>query len=450
MTTSNVDTKTDEKMESENVVPLTDEQLYMIRHKLERTITQLWMDEPFLGGVSMTITKRLDTSCKTAYVGVNKHRFTEIMMGFNPSFFDEQSMAKGKGLIKHEVYHVLFQHIFDRIPADKDKRLIWNFGTDLAINSLIGRENLPDCGLFPGVKPKNCKDEKLADLIASFPTNEASEWYYDKLVEYAEEKAKAEGNSGKKGLGTLVLDLDGTGFDDHDGWGELPDELKDALREEIRGMIENGVRRVQEKNNHWGSVPFHIQEAIAKFLSKEIDWKSILRQFLGNIRTTERSSTIKRVNKKVPYVFPGVKRKTAARILFATDQSGSMADEEVQKAFAAIWDCSNETEVDVINWDTEVDEDSFCTWKKNQKHEWKRTRSGGTDVNCVAEFVNRPSNRGKWTGVVIFTDGYTPTLTGQLVGAKTLWLITENGTTECVRENDLVIQMKKYSPKRGL
>jgi predicted metal-dependent peptidase len=118
-----------------------------------------------------------------------------------------------------------------------------------------------------------------------------------------------------------------------------------------------------------------------------------------------------------------------------------MSDQEVQKGIGELFSLSREAEIDSINFDTEVDEASFKTWSKSKKHPWVRTRCGGTDFECVRRFINKPENKKRWTGVVMFTDGYAAGL-GQIIGVRVLWLITESGSMDVIRPGDLVVQMK--------
>ena len=234
---------------------------------------------------------------------------------------------------------------------------------------------------------------------------------------------------------------EGESMDGHPGWGDLPDDIREILNEKVKDMITEGVKRAQMKGS-WGTVPSAMQGVIQQLLTSEIDWKSILRYFIGRARSMDRDSTIKRVNKKAPYIFPGVRRKTKAKLAFFIDQSGSMSDQDVQLAMAAAFECSKEVEIDVYNFDTSVDEASHQVWKKGTHTEWRRTRSGGTNFDGVRDFVSKPENKGRWTGIAIVTDGYAPKMS-QLLGVKIIWLITPGGTLEYVREGDLVVKMKE-------
>ena len=151
---------------------------------------------------------------------------------------------------------------------------------------------------------------------------------------------------------------------------------------------------------------------------------------------------MKRINKRLPYMMPGAKRSTIANVLWAIDQSGSVGDEDVQRGLAEAFACSKEASIDIVNFDTEVDMSSFASVKNGQNFKWRRTRSGGTDFDCVQRFLNNPKNRGKYSAVIMFTDGYAPKM-GAIVGTKVLWVITETGDIGAPRQGDLVVKMGK-------
>ncbi len=403
-------------------------------YNFDQNYIDILFKEPFLGSVSIEITKKPDWQCDTAYVGVNIETMS-IIMGYNPDFMLQQSPEKRGGLIRHELYHVVLKHILDRAPTNKTYRMIHNLAADLAINSIIGEENLPDCGIIPGKRPKHCEDEDLANLIESFPLNESLEWYFERLLSYAKGKSDGEGDAEY----TLQIgNEDGETMDGHGNWGDIPDEIKDI----VAGKMENSLRKAANRaqNNSWGSVPSHMQAAILASLKREVDWRAVLRMFLGRCRSTERDSTIKKINKKMPYKFPGVKRHNHARLLFAVDQSGSMSDEDVQLCLSEAFSCSQEGEIDVVNFDCSVDVDSLKSVKKGKTFPWVRTRCGGTNFDSVREFVSNHKNKGRWDGLVILTDGYAPTMAAA-PRLRVLWLITPSGTMEAIRPNDLVIKM---------
>lgn len=409
---------------------------------LDKELVYLLSEDSFLGTVSQKITKKADWTMPTAYVGIR--HFTKdiynVVMGYNPAFFRKLSPRQRKGVIVHELYHVIFMHIFQRAVSDKKLAVLHNWATDLAINSLIGEDHLPSIVLMPGKRNKDPRTGKAiegpyADFIANAPPLKASDWYYSELLKIYQENDDGSGNSiAASGIGTL---------DDHEGWKEVPADILEEIRNEVEAGISEAVRKADGENS-WGNTPAHIQAWIRKMLSKEVDWRSILHNFIGRVRSMERSSTLKRINKKAPYVFPGVRRKTKATFACFIDQSGSMSDKDVAQMFGELENLARETEIDVFHFDTEVDVDSHTVWKKSQPFpKPHRTRCGGTDFNAVARYCNDQKNP-NWSGVIILTDGYAPVM-GAINNAKVLWVITEGGTREHIRPGDLVCQMKQDS-----
>lgn len=411
--------------------------------EFEHDFLQLFLNEPFLGTISMQVAKRPDYGKPTAYVGVRPNGKTyDIVMGYNPEFMRALSPTERQGVIRHEMYHLVFQHVFGRAPADGHYAILWNWATDLAINSIIGEKNLPDLCLIPGkemIDPKTGEPQvgPYAEFIKNAKKMESSDFYFQELRKIEEEENK-NGNSNSVqiamdgGMGTM---------DDHGEWSNLPKEIKEQLRNAVKGLVEKAGKRSQQ-TNQWGSIPQEIQEVIMKLISHEIDWRSILKQFIGRCRTMDRNSTIKRINKKVPYLFPGYVRKYQANFACFIDQSGSMSDDDISLLFSELEGFADKTEIEVFHFDTEIDEKSRTTWKKGRPYPpAHRTRCGGTDFQAIANFCNKPENRGKWAGVVILTDGYAPAM-GQIVGTRVIWVITETGTMEAVRQGDLAVQMK--------
>lgn len=411
--------------------------------QLDHIFADVYMHDGFFGQVSIRISKRADFSVPTAYVAVRKYNNSpEIVLGFNPIFMKGLSKKHQRGVVIHELYHVIFQHIFNRSVRTMDKNIqkLHNIATDLAINSIIGRDGMPEQCLFPGVHPTEWGgkpvDSNVARCIAELQPMEASEYYFKKLREAYHKDEQENGGGG--------VEITISTFDDHDQWGgddneEISEELREEISNKIREAIEKGVLNA-DRSNSWGSVPHKIQEEIRKLVSREVDWRSVLTNFIGRIRSSERSSTVKKINKKVPYIFPGVRRKMTSKFACFIDQSGSMSDEDIIQLFGELENLAKEIEIDVFHFDTEVDEESKMVWKKGKAApKTLRTRCGGTDFNCVANYCNNPKTA-NYDGVVILTDGYAPTM-GGIKNAKVLWVITKTGTMEHIRHGDLVVKM---------
>lgn len=430
----------------------------------DHTMTDFILNNPFMGSISMSVTKVIDIKQPTAYIGVRHNTGRhDIVMGINPKFFAKHNIRQRHGVIKHELYHLIFKHVLSRAIGDTQYAMMWNWATDLAINSIIGKENLPESCLIPGQRPLvpakiidpatglQAKDPKTgkpmfdenklepsegpyADFIEQAPPGQASDYYFEGLRKIQDEQGDGDNSIAiGSGIGTM---------DGHDNWDDLPAEVQEQLKEKINELVSKGVTKA-DRDNSWGDIPQEIREAIRNSISREIDWKSILKNFIGRCRSTDRNSTVKRINKKMPYIHPGVKRPFYSKFAIFIDQSGSVCDEDLCLFFGELENLSKEIEIDVWHFDTEVDKQSKTIWKKSQPAPAAhRTRCGGTDFQCVVDFMNSRENRGVYSGVIICTDGYAGT-PGNIVNARTLWVITESGTTNAIPKGHLYAQMKK-------
>lgn len=386
---------------------------------LEQHLIVFLQDSPFYAEISRRIRKRPTKDMPTAAVAFDAKR-DEIVMWYNPDFFSTLTAREVNGVITHEFNHLVFGHLGAR---HRDPNKLWNIATDLANNSVIvqsARQRsgskttdrvLPELALIPGVRPKVHTDpklppptpeqieaaEKLASLIESFPHDMSSEWYFFKLLE---EAVKNGMDFSDKEFTVAIGPLD-----DHDGWGEIPDELREYIESRVKAIVEKAVHHADAQSNGWGSIPAHIQAEIRRSVSGVVNWRAVLKQFVGNLVRGERTTSIKRINRKYPYIHPGVKRGYTARLLIAMDQSGSVDDGQLTAFFTELAVLTRRVTVDILPFDCSADEKDIYEWRKGTSPKCERTRSGGTNFDAPTNIVNDAKNRGKWDGLLIMTDG---------------------------------------------
>ena len=137
------------------------------RFDLELYIYKLLEDEPFFAALSRRINKSKSTAVSTAGVRINPNT-GRFEMVYNPEFFEKLTPKERRGVLKHEFYHLVFEHVTGRLPPEGLTKM-WNVATDLAINShLIGE--LPEGGCFPQQAP-----------FEDYPLEQSAEWYFNKL-----------------------------------------------------------------------------------------------------------------------------------------------------------------------------------------------------------------------------------------------------------------------------
>jgi len=443
---------------------------------IKRALVYFTGYEPFYGRLLSRFSIDEDFEQPTAYVRFNYELFKESGMisyklGYNPEFFDVEVCGKYKNelgqfeasestpgyreiafILAHEIFHVILGHLGDRniLAESNDERQQVNIAMDLAINSLINEsmktENKyspapPDMVFLPGVAAKT-QNIEFNEMIAGLEKLQTTGFYYRKIREFIEEQQEENGEGGEQAIKILLGDQEG--IDSHDDWDTLPQELKEQLKSHMKNKMKEAANHCRKSNN-WGSASSHVQEIINTMIAESpVDWRNLLETAIGQSRMQENDSSYKKLSKKLPMLMPGVLRKFTQPIAIFIDQSGSMSNEAVQLAFAQATNCAKHVEIDVFNFDTEVDESSHEIWKQGKTQKtWKRTRDGGTDFNAIKKYIESDGRRVRrqWRWIVIVTDGYAPSL--DPMKPKVLWLITPDGQKpENVRPQDLVGMMK--------
>lgn len=407
----------------------------------------LLFNDPFYSDVIRSLHKTESDDIPT--LGV-VHQDTMKLI-WNRMFLAAYNSKMVGGILKHEALHLCLEHTTTRRYRP---HLIWNWATDLAINSTLTMDEFPPCGLKPGVKfkipggfdkwPEDRKalHFKLSDLVEGLKPNLMGEEYFGILMddpaikEMMENKKKGKGfpgeGEGEEGYGSM---------DDHSGW----DELTDDEREYVAGKVRQSVKEAQEKadsQNSWGSVPIGMRAEIRKKVKGEVDWKSVLRHFIGTTNRADRISSIHRANKKYPGIHPGTNRDYRPSIGIYLDQSGSVSDMALELFFGELCSLSSRADFYLYNFDTSVDEASEKKWTKSTGVKLERTRCGGTDFNATVEHLKK--SKRKFEGVIILTDGGAPKPESAR-GYRRCWVL-EPGTELAFNDpdaKDIVVKMKK-------
>ena len=306
----------------------------------------------------------------------------------------------------------------------------------------------------------------MASLIESFPHAQSSEWYFHALKEKAEQvqqemqdncpvhgKGAGAQGKGEKGPKNDQKNQDGgnqpdnsknnpggkkgqqdqgegdhqhgdaghhhgrdgqkctcgedwlDSMDDHSGWDQIPEEIREAVQGRVSGIVEKAVRKADAQANGWGNIPASLREDIRRSVTHSVDWRNVLRQFVGSLERGNRTNSMKRINKRYPYIHPGSKRGYTAKLLIAVDQSGSVSDQMLSLFFSELDNLTKRVSITVLPFDYTVADKDMVEWRKGQRPDIKRVRAGGTDFEAPTKFANDPKNRGRWDGMLVLTDG---------------------------------------------
>jgi predicted metal-dependent peptidase len=199
---------------------------------------------------------------------------------------------------------------------------------------------------------------------------------------------------------------DGIGsMDDHGFWDDIPEDMREYVENRVRNVIERAVESADQSSNGWGYMPASIREEIRRFVSKKVPWRSVLRQFIGVLLPGDRSTSIKRINRRYPYIHPGVKRGRKAKLLVAIDMSGSVGEELLATFFAELTNLAKNCEIDVVPFDCSAEPEHIVKWRRGGPPPMGRVKAGGTSFDAPTDLANDPKNRGRWDGLLIVTDG---------------------------------------------
>jgi len=206
--------------------------------------TQLTLDEPFFGQIALKLQLIETSKEKTAAVN-GTH------LWFNPEFVLDMSSSMRKGLLAHEIMHLVLLHHVRRGNRNHDK---WNVAGDYSINQI-----LTDCKF---TLPKN-------PLLNPAYKDMTTDHIYNLLQD-----GNGDGGDGNKGEGG-------------GGWGEVrdaenPDGSKaDPHQAEQEWKVIMAQAATAAKMR--GHMPAHLAELVEDITEPKVDWKMKLRDFVTKV-----------------------------------------------------------------------------------------------------------------------------------------------------------------------
>ena len=344
----------------------------------------------------------------------------KYVMYFNPIIFLELNMEQMQSTIKHEILHVLSQHLI-RLKDFKDKysTLALNLAMDVVVNQCL------DC-LCPYSITLEYINNKYNLNLEKFKT---FEYYLEKIqteLDLQEENDEGEIVDNNE---NVAVDFDAEKT--HDIWEECIEIDEKTLRDFTEKFADNAKK---------GSVPTYIENMIKSLKNSkgELPWNLYLKKLMGTIEANKKK-TITRRNRRQPNRLDlrGELRGHKAEIAVAIDISGSISDEEFKQAIKEVLtiEKSHNQEITIIECDKEIKR----TYKvKSPKDIKERVASGGgTKFLPVFEYANNK----KINLLIYFTDGKgEEKLEIKPRGYKTLWVISGRGEKLSLQEHFGVVK----------
>ena len=384
-------------------------------------------NEKFYGNFILQMDReiRFDISSATS---VN-FKGEKYVMYFNPIIFLELNMKQMETTIKHEILHVISQHLI-RAKELKGKysTLALNISMDVVVNQYL--DYLPPYSIT--LEYINNKYDMKLEPYKTF------EYYLEKVqteLDLQEENDEGEEVDSNE---NVIVDFDPERT--HDMWEES-DEVDEKTLNEFTEKFADSAQK--------GKNPNYIDAMIKSLKNRngELPWNLFLKKLMGTIEANKKK-TVTRRNRRQPSRLDlrGELRGHKAEIAVAIDISGSISDEEFKQAIKEVLAIvkSHNQEITIIECDKEIRR--AYKVKSPRDVQERIATGGGTKFSPVFEYANNK----KINLLIYFTDGKGEEKLEVIPrGYKTLWVISGRGDKLSLREPfGVVKKLKKVDIKQ--
>ena len=324
----------------------------------------------FVVGLLMNLPREICTDTESIELhGVN--------IKYNENYINGLDDNDLKFNLMHLAWHIPF---FDEVRAQQyENPKVWNDACDNYINLMIKDDT--GCGVEV---PHNAKCERR------FRGKEKEEIYNILVLEDQQNKQNQPDNDPMAGdLG------DGTG-DSQQGDGDAP------LEDQLQNIVQQAAMQAKGCG---GDVPNQVQSWLDDLYNPQLNWNQILAKYMDSF--AKEDYTYARINKHYfPHdiILPTLHSEGLGRIVFATDESGSVSDKEYEAYIGAITDVHtrlNPETLELLSFTTRVTNHHVIT-DDDDIGKIKFRGNGGTDIPCVFDYVE--SNGLKPQVLIIFSD----------------------------------------------
>ena len=377
-----------------------------IKTYIKRILTsrlRLLSTNGFFGILLMHTKFGLDDECKTAYT--NGRRIC-----FSPNFLDSLSDKELDFILMHEIMHIALKHCS---RGKKHEPLRFNVACDIVVNSNILLSNnmdeksitLKKYGISMHLAPDGKEGyeytaEQVYEMLPPMPADPKFKFTY----------GDAE-------------------WDDHSNWGkEDLDELEeDEWDQWVRTACE--VVSIRESSKSFGGGPLMAQRLL-KYLDKsQIDWRTILNEFIQEEINDYSFSPPDRRFDDNPFFLPDFNEKDEKikNIWFLIDTSGSIGDDALNAAYAEI--CSAIEQFGgkfegILSFTEAYVTDPIPFESIEDLMNIKPVGGGGNDFSEIFRYMHNNMLDNLPSQIIIITDGYDrfPNESAAM-GIPVLWLI---------------------------
>ena len=382
----------------------------------------------FYGLLLMHMVYSIDENAETAYTDGTR-------IAFGPKFLESLTDSELDFVMMHEILHVVLQHCIRGEDRDHERM---NIACDIVVNSNILLENnmdhrsitLSKWGESMHIAPDGKEGheytaEQVYDMLPPTPPQKKK-----KIPSYGWEKGRAKQEQGDP----KDLTSGGHSWDDHSQWSqyEEDDTLRDVWVKQFAEACE--AISIREKTIGRGTLPLFAQRLLEKLRDPQVDWRTILNEFVQEEVNDYSFSPPDRRFQESPFFLPDFnelgKNGEPVDILFMIDTSGSMSDKEITAAFSEVKGAIDQFDGKLKGWlgffDAAIIEPKPFE-SVDDVLKIKPAGGGGTDFQIIFEYVHQHMENKLPACIIILTDGYAPFPKEHFAqDIPVLWLIDNN------------------------
>lgn len=286
--------------------------------KMQKARAGLIFDSPFFASIALRLRMLEDKTCKTAYTD-------GTVLGYNPEFVESLPLNQVKGLVAHEVGHVMLAHHLRRQERDPQN---WNIAADYALNDVLLQAGfeLPD-GCLKGMG----LDKSAEEIYGTLPQAPQGQGGQGKQGQGQSQQGQGQGQGQpEQGQG----DPGGCGEvrDAKNGQGQALSPAEVAAAEaEVKVMVAQAAQTAKSM----GTLPAGLARLVGEIVEPKISWRDVLRRFIETSAKNDYSWTPP--NRRYIHAgiyLPSLRSEELPELVVAIDTSGSIGQGEVNQ-FAA-------------------------------------------------------------------------------------------------------------------
>ncbi len=300
---------------------------------------------------------------------------------YDPKFLETLSVPEITGLMAHEVWHVVFNHITRRGTREKK---YYFAAADYVINLILTNAGftLPKGGLI---------DKRFARM--------STEEVYEIL--------KSENTKVPEECISHVVESDATLDEDNEKESNQGNGSVNDVEDHIRSLLIRSSNQAAV-GEEYGDIPGEVLREIKRLTNPVVPWSQLMMNFLTE--KTNNDYSWRRLNRKLfpTYLLPGIYSEALTNITVAIDTSGSIDEETLSKILSEITyihESMQPESMTIIDCDSRIHE-VYDVDQFTDIDTLKFSGGGGTNFKPVFDYCEKEIP----TVLIYFTDLYATSI----------------------------------------